>query len=151
MAFSSGEAIKRFSTKGELFNPHYLDLYIGTSYFPDILGSNERFAKNVFDVFINIIEFLISNNNFNEYDAEKLGGLCRVIIGQSPKIPDMNKYVEQILEVQKKLKNHFIVNKTKSSEKMVREIKNDFKSYLSLMRSRNIDNESLKNLIEKYI
>lgn len=150
LAFHSGEVIKRFSKKRELSKSHYLDLYIGTTYLSNILEYGERYSKEVFDAYIGLIEFLIANDNFSRYDAEKLGGLCRVIISHSSKIPGINGYVEQILEVQNKLKNKCIQSGAKEKEQMIVEIKNDFKSYLSIMRSRNIDNASLKTLIEKY-
>lgn len=149
LAFHSSEAIKKLSMKKELSKSTFLDLYIGTTHLIDILEGSEKISKVVFDTFIELIEFLIANESFNRYDAEKLGGLCRVIIEHSSKIHEGNRYVEQILETQKKIKDKNIRLKTKENEQMIVAINNDFRSYLSLVRNSNDD--SLKTLIKKYI
>lgn len=153
LAYHSSEAIKQFSNTEKPFNDGYLNLYLDDSSLIFILKANQNFSEEVFDMYIELVEFLISTDNLSTYEMKELAVFCRQIIACSPKISrdSMYLYVFQILDVQKIIMTKNINDPKNYSKKVLSDLKKDIKSYLDVMKSENVNDSNLKSLIERNI
>jgi len=157
--YYSYEAIKRYITNGYPKKLNYLNFYLGNTHILHLLEQNSKFSKSVFSTFIELVDFLIDADKFDLSELEKLTGLCRLIIAYSPKILEASNFVEQILKLQKKLKIKYLQEivtsrrqeqESNKANKIVSQIQKDMSTYLAGMNRKNIINEELKEVLEKY-
>lgn len=159
LAYGSCESIKRFITLNYQSKMGYLNLFMGTSTILDALKENSRFSTSIFETFINLSEFLLEKGLVNKFENQEISGLCRLIVGYSGQITAAGGYVGQILKLQEKLKisleEKIALNDSKSNirnlKELVQEINKDIKSYLNLMSTKRIVNDSLKETISRFI
>lgn len=147
LAFNCLEFIKRYAQTSQFSKLGYLNLFLRYSNVIDILRDNERYSKEVFDNYISLVEYLLDKGKLTFFEIQELSGFGRVLVSYSNEIPNSDKYFEELLRVQKLIKEKFTKETSDEANDIIEEIKNAIKSYAETMNNRKIENKKIKELI----
>ncbi|HUZ61044.1 MAG TPA: hypothetical protein VMU83_19880 [Hanamia sp.] len=148
LAFHSVSAIKRFSTIDTGNRTNCMRLYLGNSFVVDLLKENTLFSKSVFSDYIDLLDYLFAKDKLFSYELENCIGLGRLIVAYSNEIPTAHENLKEFLNVLNKIKHKKVSNKI--DREIVDIAKNGIKSFLSIMTTRNIQSQKLKDLILQF-